>query len=118
MYQKCEDPLFQDSKLLRSNSIVIDMLKSYKHKINSVMDLGCGKGYFSNLVYEVLQAEIDAIDISNTAIDIACKRYPKINFIQDNIVELNNITKQYDVIIISQVLWYILDDMKSFLIEY
>ena len=70
MYQHCDDPWLQDSVLYKSNQIVINML-SVEGGYSKILDVGCGKGRFTSLLYKVLNSNIDAIDISETAINIA-----------------------------------------------
>ena len=61
-----------------------------------------------------MKSNIDAIDISETAINIANKKYPGINFIADDFIKTKKLFGPYDLIIISQILWYVLDSMDIF----
>ena len=54
---------------------------------------------------------IEGCDISNEAIKKAKNKYKNINFFVHNIKNKFN-TKKYDIIIISNLLWYILNDLK------
>ena len=114
MYQNCDDPWLQDSLLYQSNKIVIDILKRDNYQYENVLDIGCGKGNYTNLLYEILKCNIDAIDISKTAIQVAQNRYDNINFIADDFLRTNQIKMNYDLIIVSQVLWYVLENLDSF----
>jgi SAM-dependent methyltransferase len=66
------------------------------------------------LLYEILKCNIDAIDISKTAIQVAQNRYDNINFIADDFLRTNQIKMNYDLIIVSQILWYVLENLDSF----
>ena len=112
MYQQCDDPWLQDSVLHKSNQIVLDILSGDKY--NKILDIGCGKGRFTSLLYKNLNSPIDAIDISETAINIARESYPGINFIADDFLKTEQISNSYDLIIISQILWYVLDKIDVF----
>ena len=48
----------------------------------SILDLGCGEGYYTNLIAENLPASatVHALDISKVAIRYAAKRYKNIHF--------------------------------------
>ena len=49
--------------------------------ISRILDLGCGEGYYSNALRQVLPAaEICGIDISKAAVRLAAKQYSSINF--------------------------------------
>ena len=100
MYQHCHDPWLQDSVLHKSNQIVLNMLSGECAYIKT-LDIGCGKGGFTSLLNETLNSDIDAIDISETAINSAIENYPGINFIADDFINTQKLSGDYDLIIIS-----------------
>lgn len=68
-----------------SNDRVEKMLyfvKSFETPPKNVLDIGCGTGYFLNLLtQEIEKLNAIGIDISKTAIKIGKKKYPKVKFI-------------------------------------
>lgn len=114
MYQNIEDPWYhRDATALQYD---LALLLIERHKICSnggeVLDLGCGKGAFtSRLKASISKANILAIDISPTAIKKAETIHGK-NGIVYQVMDLqkkyDKINGEYDLIIMSQLMWYIL----------
>jgi SAM-dependent methyltransferase len=74
----------------------------------TILDLGCGKGHFTNLL-ATRENKIIGVDISLTAIDIAKTRYPSIDFKVDDVedsVLLSNGAIQ-DLIVARALLYYL-----------
>ena len=47
----------------------------------TVLDVGCGEGYYSGALHDIWPtAQVDALDISKTAIRLAAKKYSAVNF--------------------------------------
>ena len=62
------------------------------------LEVGVGGG--GNLMPLIdMKFKIDAIDISNTAINLLKKKYKKINFQKMNMLDINTLNKKYDLII-------------------
>lgn len=64
---------------------VADKVLLYSFKDCKILDIGCGEGYYTDIVLNSLisnnvQAEISGIDISKTALDYACRRNNRINY--------------------------------------
>lgn len=77
LYQSISDQL---------NQLVLEQIKDLQDDShNSIIDLGCGDGYYSSRLREHLNAshrqpELLGIDISKHAIKAACRRDPKITW--------------------------------------
>lgn len=72
----------------------------------SFIDIGCGKGKFTNMVQQTYRAAAKAYDASPSAIKIAKSRYPNISFYVDSFsVTPNNLIA--DLIIFRASLYYI-----------
>lgn len=78
---------------------------------NKVLDLGCGTGIITNILYNITNCDVDAIDISNEMINIAKNKYnnDKIHFICDDFYNLNT---KYDHIICFNAYPHFLDVLK------
>ncbi len=67
-------------------------------KNTKCLEVGVGGG--GNLMPLIdMKFKIDAIDISNTAINLLKKKYKKINFQKMNMLDINTLNKKYDLII-------------------
>ncbi len=83
--------------------------------IKNVGELGCGFGHISGHVNE-LGFKTFGLDISETAIKKAKKLYPKVDFCTGDISEFDLISnRQPDVLIMSEITWYVLDSLEQFL---
>ncbi|MDD3453149.1 MAG: peptide chain release factor N(5)-glutamine methyltransferase [Bacilli bacterium] len=91
-------PRFETEQLIENTILYIQ--KIFNKKID-IVDLGTGSGCIAVTLKKQIDCNMDAIDISNNALDIAKNNAllndVKINFIQNDM--LNNIDKRYDVII-------------------
>ena len=73
----------------------------------SILDLGCNWGYVSNLI-----GATTGVDINPENIEKAMREFPHIHFIQGDITKKWQIDdKQYDVVVMAEVLEHI-DDAK------
>ena len=121
MYQNVEDPWSHgEASDLQYDSALLLLKKNntFSKKVK-ILDIGCGKGAFtSRLKKDFPKSEITAIDVSSTAIKKAIKQYGKkgINFkvvdIQKNIKKVKG---KYDLIVMSEIMWYILPNLKKIL---
>lgn len=79
MYRNCPDPWHQDEVQPLAEDIALLLLS--KRRYQGVLDIGCGKGRFTNHLKCATGASVTALDISPTAIQIARSRYPDIEFL-------------------------------------
>lgn len=91
MYKNCKDPHHQS---LKSNEgilefdILVQIIKKffYSKSFDSVIDVGCGLGYFTNRIFNILnKPKMFGCDISNSAIKKACVKFPHLNFFNLNL---------------------------------
>lgn len=91
-------PRFETELLVEKT---IKYIKQYFNKKVSIVDLGTGSGCIAITLKKELNCEVDAVDISiealNVARDNAKSNNTSINFIISDM--LNNVDKKYDVII-------------------
>ncbi len=83
-----------------------------KNKVKNVLDIGCGLGYGTNLISKA-GFEVEGIDKSSVAVEVARSRYPDTNFI---IREFPQNIKNYDAVIALEVIEHVLD-YKSFIAD-
>ena len=84
-----------------------------KHRFKSVLDVGCGLGYGTNLIFKEGFKALE-IDKSKTAIEVCKKRYPFINFIVGYFPQ--NIKHKYDAIVANEIIEHV-PDHKVFIRE-
>ncbi|MEM9400233.1 MAG: class I SAM-dependent methyltransferase [Verrucomicrobiota bacterium] len=122
LYQYESDPWGQsgtDSKLKNyyqtSRNLLIEKLT--KNSPASILEVGCGHGYVCNTLKNAFpQTTVEGIDISALAITKACETFPHLTFHHGNISAKDTLPeKQYDAVILNQILWYILEDFDSVL---
>ena len=93
MYKKDKEGAFdsweQDSMSLYKK---IDLAIISEYNFDTIVDLGCGKGYFTNLLKK-RNNKIYACDISKTAIEIAKTKYNNIKFSCLDINNTDNLSK-------------------------
>ena len=112
-----EDPWHFDNTLddLVRRSISLYHLRDVfdQTKVQSILDAGCGAGYFTKDLANCFSGQIDAFDISENAIRYANKKNfaENINYYQLDIRDFQA-TKLYDLITCEQVLYYLDDEER------
>ena len=118
MYRVIEDPWHHGMAEALQYDIALFLLKRNLSKKNlRILDIGCGKGAFTSRIKKELgNSEILAVDVSPTAIEKARKQFgsPSIDFQAIDIVkDFDKITGTFDLIVVSQILWYVLPDFEE-----
>ena len=92
MYQLFDDPWNQSKEgyveKSISRQIVINFIKTFD--IRSSIEYGCGLGNTLNFIYSGTGIKFLGIDISETSIKKAKRKYPKLNFKVDDIINISN----------------------------
>ena len=121
MYKySAEIPWHQDKTAYSVFSdIDISILKQFKYE--SICEVGCGLGYFSNRLYKELSSnaglpKVTGIEISKTAVEKASEQFPDIRFIVGDLTkEILLPDEKYDLVVIKEVFWYVCHSLKQFL---
>ena len=103
---------FSRSKILNT----IDFLINSKAESVDILEVGCGLGYVSSKLQTELSGNVNitGIDVSSTAIEKAKIIFPSLEFIVGDVCSKNlKIDKKYDIVIMSQILWYILEKISQ-----
>lgn len=75
----------------------------------NVMEAGCGEGYISDFIYHLRPVSIRAFDISPEVITVAQKKMPYISFHTGSIYQIESESKEYDLVVASEVLEHLED---------
>ncbi|EFA74437.1 Probable Methyltransferase [Raphidiopsis brookii D9] len=123
MYQDIDDPWgcaahcnSLDNQIFRL-MLIENFNKISFNSPKKVLDIGCGTGDATYQVFSILSMggnliEMIGIDVSLTAIQKATQKYPSIKFQNKNIM-YDEIESCFDLILLSEVIWYILDDING-----
>jgi SAM-dependent methyltransferase len=121
LYRSQEDPWAQSGNNIEwqqyyqfSRGRIIAAIKAIT-PIENVLEIGCGIGFAVDVFSKNLPGiTLDGLDISSVAIARANELFSEYHFtIADIASEHLNIQKKYDAVILNQVLWYILKDLKK-----
>lgn len=119
MYQNVEDPWHVGDATQVQYDIGLYLLKKRDvcNKGGSILDVGCGLGAFTaRLKGQMPNADIIGVDIAPTAIKKARKRYGNLGIefkVLDIQKEYTGIRNTFDLIVLSQLMWYVLLDFKK-----
>lgn len=116
MYRDIEDPWGCDAGTSSlNNQIFIDIIFNGNRRFDKILDIGCGLGGLLNTIMVRNQGGYAlGLDVSQTAIQKAKGRYPGLNFDCRNILKDELDEGDFDLVVLSEVLWYILDDLPLF----
>lgn len=114
MYQEFEDPWIQSTQPNRySRQMAIMNIKRFG--IKSLVEYGCGLGYYADWIHRETGIVCQSIDISETAIKRAKVLFPHLNFELGNILNLDKLPNKesIDCILLADIMWFILADLKE-----
>lgn len=112
MYAKFEDPWMQSAQPNKyARMIGITHLKDLG--VKTVLECGCGLGYYANWIHRETKIVPKSIDISSTAIGKAKERFPHLDFEVANICTDLERYKDAECVIFAEVIWYILPDLDK-----
>jgi SAM-dependent methyltransferase len=119
MYRRIDDPWHIGDASEIQYDLLLYLIQ--RHGIcrngGKILDVGCEKGAFTARLKGLLpEAEILAMDISPTAVRKAAEshRIPGISFeVLDIQEECTRLHRDYDLVVISQMVWYILPRLKE-----
>ncbi len=124
LYRENDDPWGQKGDAGRLKDYYLSSRKKIIERIPklhpnaTVLEVGCGLGQVCGQIKAAGAASrVEGVDISAAAVAQAREAYPDIDFhvgnISDSRFSLGN--KTYDIILMNQVLWYVLDHLAFIL---
>ena len=113
MYKAFDDPWHQSEPEHNalSPSRNIAMLNMARYRVRSVVEFGCGLGYYTDLLRRTQGLQILGVDISTAAVDKARLKFPETSFVVD---EVRNIGRyvNYDAVLFAEITWYVLGGLQ------
>lgn len=105
----------KDSFYIQHSQIILNLVN--KFGIGKVLDVGCGDGYITSLIFEKFKNVI-GIDISEKAIKIAREKSQGVTFIVGSCTNLPFSDRSFDTIVASEIIEHVnYNNGKSFLKE-
>jgi SAM-dependent methyltransferase len=87
---------------LADKGLISAIFRKLRLREGSLLDVGCGRGYFSNLIAKLSRFRVTGIDLSNVAIDIAMSNYGnRCHFLQEDFLDYPT-SEKYDVVFCCQ----------------
>jgi len=113
MYAAVDDPWHQETLASSAEPVALSYIKELPD-INDAIDIGCGTGRFTAEVASVTDAKVTGFDISETAIERAQAKYGQsASFVASSVPPLPLSTQSIDLVICSQIFWYVLPELQS-----
>lgn len=118
MYQNIDDPWHHGGATAIQCDLALYLINRYSnYDSGSVLDIGCGEGAFTVRIKRQLpNAHILAVDIAPTAIKKAKQKYGNLGIefqVMDIQKEYRNISEQFNLIVMSGIMWYILPNFGA-----
>ena len=117
MYQDIDDPWgCEAGKSSLNNQVFLDIIFNTNQPFKKILDIGCGLGGLLNTIKSRNNGgHVLGLDVSPTAIRKAKEKYPNLDFLCQNILKQELHESNFDLIVLSEVLWYILEDLPLFI---
>lgn len=116
MYKACEDPWVQSQQPNRYSRMAA-ILHIKQFGIKSILECGSGLGYYADWLHRETGIVPKSIDISETAVKKAIELFPDLDFEQADISKDLDKYTEHDCVLFSEIIWYILPDLKHILEE-
>ena len=125
LYARCDDPWGQGGTRediasyyrFSRHRLAMSLTEHVGRSDGCRLEIGCGHGHAMNAVAKAIGGTWTGIDISMTAVEQARKLYHEHRFfvsdIRDGLPFPPSSVGKFDVVILSQILWYILDGLDT-----
>jgi SAM-dependent methyltransferase len=125
MYRHSSDIPWHQDETSRSVFSDIDIAVLKQHSYDSICEVGCGMGYFTDRLRKELcstndgqRPRVTGLDVSETAVRRAGELFPECRFAAaDALVERPLKGECFDLVVVKEVLWYVTDGLDRFLVN-
>lgn len=122
-YTTTNNPNHKEWKIRKKSSEKVFNFLKKKNKPLHILDIGCGNGWFTNLLSKIENSKVSGIDINPIELEQADRVFKKENlqFYYGDIFQIKEFEKQFNVITLNACVQYfpnfklLLDKLKSFL---
>jgi SAM-dependent methyltransferase len=119
MYRDFDDPWHQIERegSASDKAVGLNLLQGLRSTFGAsrVVDIGCGLGHYTHRIAEA-GFETIGLDISETAVAAARRRFPEVRFEVGGVTDPAAILDLApDVVVMTEVTWYVLDHLHDFL---
>ena len=98
---------------LADRGLISAILRKLRLREGSLLDVGCGRGYHSNLIARLSRLRVTGIDLSKVAIDVATADYgSQCRFVQGDFLEYPA-SQKYDAVFCCQFSLLNVSDLSS-----
>ena len=112
LYSEFDDPWMQ-SQQPNPYARMASIIHMKKLGIKSVLECGCGLGYYADWIRRETGVIPKSVDVSETAIEKAKKIFPDLDFEVADITKTLSDYKDLDAILFAEIIWYILPDLDQ-----
>lgn len=112
MYSEFDDPWIQSTQP-NKYSRMAGIIHVQNFHIKSILECGCGLGYYADWIKRETKIVPKSIDISPVAIEKAKILFPDLDFETANVATDLLKYKDYDCVMLSEIMWFILPDLKN-----
>lgn len=114
MYRRFDDPWHQRSARHVENSYArsLTIMNLQRLGVRTLVEFGCGLGYYSNRIHASTGIRVAGIDISETAVTKARTLWPHLSFMVDSVDHVDRYFEA-DAILFADVTWYVLPSLND-----
>ncbi len=111
MYAAFDDPWHQ-SRQPNPYSRQAAILSMQRLGLRSVVEFGCGLGFYSDQIHRATGIVPTGVDISPVAITKAKQQFPHLSFEVGTVQDMTPYA-QHDAVLFAEITWYILPDLPA-----
>lgn len=111
MYRQFDNPWMQDRQP-NPYSRQAGILHLQRFGIRSVLECGCGLGFYSDWIHRQTGIVPVGIDISPTAVEKAQQQFPHLDFRVDTVENLRQY-RDCEAILFAEITWYLLPQLPA-----
>lgn len=115
MYRDFQDPWHQSvlETFAAEKALALNAIQALKP--NTVLEIGCGLGFFTKRIREAGVPQVIGMDVSETALQKARQSAPECTFVAGDILDLAIYDRfRPDLLVMAETTWYVLGKLEGF----